>query len=646
MAELTIDFWAGLQDTPLHARHEQLRAPLFQQVATRLMARCKLPASFKSWAEEDELDFDEFERFREQSAQPVFASCLQLLHAEFLAMLAASLDTGAQSWQAYELALYITRCLHAEIKSVLSADADGGGLSAPLLDAHKQAVRALLTKLLAPAEGGGKAFEGLPAPLLTSAVRLYGSFGKWIAKEQPEKLEVCVQCVLKALVVEESGEHAAVAFRALCVHAQRQLGKAEMVHALLSFCDSPMRNETLTPGLRVALVEGLARLVASLPREEHAQQALSALILPPCQLLQQSLASLPPPTEPPTASPKEIVEAVATHLSLIASSIRFCDRFKPERHPVLPVLQGCWPLLMEVAGRHRGEPIVVQAMCDLYSVAMGTMGTLIRPLLPQLLSHLAGAFQSTPVTGCLTTLRDAVERFGKDSDPELSELLGHNMSVVIKHTCAFLRSSPDPEAQPELLSAFWEMCHRCLVFVPGLLLAPAGCAPELFEAGIACVRHQEFQHTRSAISFICLFMCPTEAANQFRETSAICLQTQGKQLLRECLSGLASASPDNLIDHQVEMMRVLIEACPSAVGTWLREILDAPQGVSFGVIDPQGEAMRTFAMLVLQQPALPQTEFQCVASDFSRICRGKLGPESLERYVLMRQAAAASVPAA
>ena len=67
------------------------------------------------------------------------------------------------------------------------------------------------------------------------------------------------------------------------------------------------------------------------------------------------------------------------------------------------------------------------------------------------------------------------------------------------------------------------------------------------------------------LTFICLFMCPTESANEFRETSAQCLQTQGSRLLRECLSGLASASPVNLVDHQVELMRVLIEACPSAV---------------------------------------------------------------------------------
>ena len=88
-------------------------------------------------------------------------------------------------------------------------------------------------------------------------------------------------------------------------------------------------------------------------------QALSALIQPIGQTLQGVLATLPQPTEPPTKLPKEIVDNVATLLNLVSASIRFCDRYKPERHPVLPVLQECWPLLMEVAMRCRGEPIVV-----------------------------------------------------------------------------------------------------------------------------------------------------------------------------------------------------------------------------------------------------------------------------------------------
>ena len=146
------------------------------------------------------------------------------------------------------------------------------------------------------------------------------------------------------------------------------------------------------------------------------------------------------------------------------------------------------------------------------------------------------------------------------------------------------------------------------------------------------MRHQEFQHTRAVLTFVCLFMCPTEGANEFRETSALCLQKSGARLLRECLSGLASASPDNLVDHQVELMRVLIEACPTAVRKWLQDTISTP-GFACGAVEPHGQTMATFAALVLQQPALSTGEFQCVASDFSRICRGKLGADALNRYV-------------
>jgi len=264
------------------------------------------------------------------------------------------------------------------------------------------------------------------------------------------------------------------------------------------------------------------------------------------------------------------------------------------------------------------------------------MSVLLRPLLPQLLHSLALAFTTTPVVGILATLRDAIERYGGQqyaADEELAGTLHTVMTNIIESVCAWLGSTKEPEAQPELLTAFWEMCHRCLVFQPGLLLS-LPVAGQLFETAVACVRHQEFTHTRAVLTFICLFMCPTEAANAYRETSVTCLQTSGKRLLRECLSGLAAVSPDNLVDHQVELMRVLIEACPGAVATWLQELLSAPDGLTTGAVDPQGKSMQAFAALVLQQPALPQPEFQCVASDFSRICRGKLGSEALDRYLM------------
>ena len=95
VADLTIDFWSGLQDTPLQQRHEQLRAPLFREVAARTMQRCQLPSSFTNWEEEDELDEDEFERFREQSAQarrharPTDRTPARALHKSLLSLFRA-----------------------------------------------------------------------------------------------------------------------------------------------------------------------------------------------------------------------------------------------------------------------------------------------------------------------------------------------------------------------------------------------------------------------------------------------------------------------------------------------------------------------------------------------------------------------------
>lgn len=142
---------------------------------------------------------------------------------------------------------------------------------------------------------------------------------------------------------------------------------------------------------------------------------------------------------------------------------------------------------------------------------------------------------------------------------------------------------------------------------------------------------------------------------------------------------------------QVELMRVLVESCPGASQAWMLAIISDPN-FSCGAVDPKGATMQVvlargcisrvtfppvrllsrpsnlqvrvtfppeslcgldddmaagacaaltsngslpsqaFARLVLHQPALSTAEFQCVASDFSRICRGKLSADSLSRY--------------
>uniref|UniRef100_A0A7S4EXH9 Uncharacterized protein n=1 Tax=Chrysotila carterae TaxID=13221 RepID=A0A7S4EXH9_CHRCT len=105
----------------------------------------------------------------------------------------------------------------------------------------------------------------------------------------------------------------------------------------------------------------------------------------------------------------------------------------------------------------------------------------------------------------------------------------------------------------------------------------------------------------------------------------------GAQLVRQCLIGLVGASPINLVDHQVELLRVAAEACQGAVHGWLVDAFQSP-GFSCGSLDPQGPAAAALVKLVARQPALSTSEFQSIVSDFSRTCRGKLAPNALDRY--------------
>ena len=107
------------------------------------------------------------------------------------------------------------------------------------------------------------------------------------------------------------------------------------------------------------------------------------------------MAQCPPPSPGGPAPPAELAASAAAQLLLVASAIRFCDRFKPEHHPVLPVLQGCWPLLMQTTMTFRSDTAVVNATCELYARCMGTLKGLLLGLLPQMLHHLADSFATT-----------------------------------------------------------------------------------------------------------------------------------------------------------------------------------------------------------------------------------------------------------
>jgi len=596
------------------------------------MRQCTLPSDFTTWDESDDLEEEAFTRFREQSALEVLSHCLQLLHTEFVTGLRNQLGGGSATWQQLESAFFVIRGLHVDLKATLSAEFDGVALPPALLQEHKQLVQSLLSEIFSQLATWKLASQ--PTPLVVSVVRLCGSFGKWLQAE-PELLQGCLRLALQAMAVPEATEHASEAFRLLCVHGKRHLANSATIFQLLNVCKPSLSSQTVSGEHRIALSEGVARLIGAVRSADDARQALQAAVEDPCKALHALLQQIQAPaTVPPSlgaaSSAHELSQQIALQIQLITSSIRFCDNFKPDNHPVPPILHNCWALLQESA-RRCGTPQVIQALCELYTKAMCALRALMAPLLPSLLQQLKESFCATPVVGCLTCITQALEMYGEEDD-EVRYAISEVVEQVIDTVCSWLHTTAEPESEPELLTSFFEMCHRCLVFRPGIMLNLAS-VPMLFDTAISCVSHQEFQHTRAALTFLCLFMSGTDAATSFRESAAHCMQQSGAQLVQRCLAGIASTAPANLVDHLVELMRVLAEACPGAVQNWMVETFKAP-AFSCGALQPQGPAVATFVQLIVKQPALSTGDFQSVVSDFSRMCRGKLSPDSLDRYPL------------
>lgn len=91
-------------------------------------------------------------------------------------------------------------------------------------------------------------------------------------------------------------------------------------------------------------------------------------------------------------------------------------------------------------------------------------------MLPQMLMLVSQGFVDAPVVGCLTCLTQAVELYGGDEDEQVEAVLSTVLGSLVQSVIGWLKTAADPEAQPELLTAFWEMCHRSLAIHPRILL--------------------------------------------------------------------------------------------------------------------------------------------------------------------------------
>lgn len=96
-----------------------------------------------------------------------------------------------------------------------------------------------------------------------------------------------------------------------------------------------------------------------------------------------------------------------------------------------------------------------------------------------------------------------------------------------------------------------------------------------------------------------------------------------------CGAGLVSLSPENLLDHQCELVRVLAEARPGYTPQWLSmALMSEPLKQATASAGEEGAAL--FLQLMAHRPPL---RHDAIVRQFGAMCRRTSGIDGLRAFV-------------
>ncbi|GJP76706.1 hypothetical protein CLOP_g7172 [Closterium sp. NIES-67] len=612
-ADAVVEFFAAVNTVPVSERSEAYRGALFLRLAETLTAKAAYPPSFTSWADNQE-DADAFYRFRDQIAADGLHMAFGLLPVEYLDRVGSSLQV-----ECGHVAGSRGVSLHASVRRTSSeeAPAQPGGVRREGA-AHGGGAGGVMARVSRDAETGG--FLASHPLLVDTCCLLIGSFADWL-NLQPDCLLGVIGYLLKALQVPEAVHSAADAFRAVCARCASRLNAPSLLQGLMSAALSSLPATSLIPSrprgttpfpssssslsscsfsssssfpsshshphsahptsphsvdleIRQALMEGQARVIASLPPATAAPLALR-LTTPHIHLAAQ-LAQMQ--TNEPSGSGgggtghgqssegnsdrsssggggggEGVGEALSTQLLLLAAAVRFLEfddalrRMPPsqqqqqqqqqeqevrnggaqtpqhqqqqQQHPCIAVMEAAAPLVSDLLAspRWRAQPPVITALSHLFRHSLLCLKHPSPPILPSI-APLVTAFEEHQHPAVLEVLALVLELSAHNPSLAAASAGGrgdlslcHSALQACSISAFSLIQRGHLPHRPEVLSALFDMAYRYLLFAPHLLLQSPFLAA-LLDAAAATVANGERESSKSALTLLCLLLSPGKKA--------------------------------------------------------------------------------------------------------------------------------------
>lgn len=661
-SEEALEYFVMLNTVPTHERLPALQRDVFASLAPHLMQLARYPEGFTNWAEYLDDDEEEFLRFREQCLPDILETVYQLLRAQYLSALQHSL-AAATTWQHWEVSLFCLRAVHLEVKLVaLGRKAEGGSE----LAAQTNSLLLQMFNQITETGPHSPAQRFLSNPwVCQSAAKLLGDYASWVGRaasdaqsrgEPATLLENTLRLLVRALGHKESWSMASNAFRSICIRCSEQLKAPSLLTQLMDVSMSmvaslpPDHQVPRLPGCtqedRQSVVEGLAKVIATLPAEEATEAAkkLAQPLLSRCTSVLQYASTQGLSGTTGTA---DVLSADILLLGYIVRNLDFHDLVPHGRaHPAMQLLQNCWPVVEDVgkSRKCRRSEIVVDAVCDLLQRSINIAKSAARDLLGPLVSSMLTIFQEHHHPVCLRTLTAVTEQFGQvKSVAGVGHLQQQALQGIVSLMHARLGAMNPEELAREgdLMAALLKLVDSYVVFARELFLSTPP-VPFIIELAITAMGFREGEPVKEALTLVTHMVTGMENVPEephLRQGLVLvheAVANQVPRLMHTLVWALCDTCPRPLLRGLSGCVYQVLSSsaygpAASANLSQLMERQDLP-GMSSGLLAP--EDCIKFRSLALRHPRLMRGRFDALVMDFGALARGEATRDVLLSYEL------------
>ena len=488
--------------------------------------------------------------------------------------------------------------------------------------------------------------------VLTGVCRFVGSYAPtWNTKLPPEALLQLLAYLREAMKSMPSAVvDAAKATRSILTQCSTKLLACEqqqLVGTLRETLDAVLSTDNEEAMATVA--EGLTRLLVQLKEARVVRELLAHLVGPLLQRAEATINAIPLGTDGGHATQEShaAVESLARYLHVLQVIIRFCETGAP----VNDVIASLWPVLEKAAQRVVSYEFLLDPLLSIHEQMLRNAFECVQPYFEQIIKFVVQVFEAYKHPSSLEYVGGAVEAFGSSNPDSFRDLLNHVSLVLF----SYVSSENRPHECPHLVTSYFEMCKRYILYCPSGLLSCQQFST-IVSMAVDCLTscHGERQSTRATLIFLTqlfgwrllrLDQNITAILDISSGTIDEQLVNHGAAVTRACVVGLLGgptmlwpAYSDCLfaITHVV----VTLQGNNNSSGVGQAEntstmahqwLFEAQQGNSLSA-ETYNEVISILLQLARDQKSKPKAKM--LLTDFAKISKGEMTTDALLAYSL------------